>query len=365
MRRNSAAAVERHVSARPLQPVVIWFGRVGDMIMLSALLEILHRRFGNPCVVVGAGEWTEQVCGQHPDVAEALWIRRYAPFLLDARWWHAVRVLAHHRDDPVYVCETMPRKLARVRLLLRAARIDPAHCVFIGDHPESLRHVHVLDQLISLGRLTPRALKAADYPWPQPPAREAPMLPVTGAARAAFEQWAAARSIGAAPLVLLQPGNRRTMRGSKLKLTGADERFWPIERWVELIHRIHARLPAARIVLCGAPRESLLLDWIERDAALPKVMLRGIPIPGLFGLCAAAHSMVSIDTGPAHAAAALGLPLVVLFGRNPPEMTSPRSPTGSPVLCVGGGPQAPRVDLISVDAVYQAWSTLLAARRTA
>jgi len=155
------------------------------------------------------------------------------------------------------------------------------------------------------------------------------------------------------------------MRGSKLKLTAADERFWPIERWVELIQRIHARLPGARIVLCGSPREALLLEWIERAAQLPAVTLRGLPIPGLFGLCAAAHSMVSIDTGPAHAAAALGLPLVVLFGRNPPEMTSPRSPTGSPVVCVGGGPKAPRVDLISVDAVYQAWSTLLTAARAA
>jgi|SRR5882762_984898 heptosyltransferase-2/heptosyltransferase-3 len=348
--------------APPVQPIVIWFGRVGDMVLLSALLEILHRRFGRPCLVLGAGEWTAQMYEQHPDAAAALWVRRYTPFLLDVRWWHAVRVLARHRHDPVYVCETDPRKLVRVRLMLRAARIDAAHCLFIGDHPNSLRHVHVCDQLISLGRLTPRALEAADYPWPQPPPRAAPTLPVTAASRAAFERWAATHSIGDCPLVLLQPGNRRTMRGSKLKLTGADERFWPIGRWVELIHRIHARLPGARIVLCGSPREALLLDWIECAAVLPEVILRGLPIPGLFGLCAAAHSMVSIDTGPAHAAAALGLPLVVLFGRNPPEMTSPRSPSGSPVVCVGGGPRAPRVDLISVDAVYQAWSTLLAAR---
>src|SRR4029077_20212578 len=203
--------------------------------------------------------------------------------------------------------------------------------------------VHVCDQLISFGRLTPRALQAADYPWPQPPPRAAPTLPVTAAARAAFERWAAAHSIGDSPLVLLQPGNRRTMRGSRLKLTRADGRFWPIERWVELIHRIHARLPAARIVLCGSPREALLLDWIERATVLPEVILRGLPIPGLFGLLAAAHRTVSIDTGPGQGAAAPGLPLVVLFGRNPPEMTSPRSPTGSPAVCVGGGPQAPRV----------------------
>src|SRR5207237_10432544 len=43
--------------APPVQPIVIWFGRVGDLILLSALLEILHRRFGSPCHVIGAGAW--------------------------------------------------------------------------------------------------------------------------------------------------------------------------------------------------------------------------------------------------------------------------------------------------------------------
>ena len=89
------------MSAPTLQPIVIWFGRVGDMILLSALLEILHRRFGRPCLVVGAGEWTAQIYEQHPDVAGVLWVRRYTPFLLDARWWQAVRTLARHRHDPV------------------------------------------------------------------------------------------------------------------------------------------------------------------------------------------------------------------------------------------------------------------------
>src|SRR6516165_9272377 len=147
------------MSAPTLQPIVIWFGRVGDMILLSALLEILHRRFGRPCLVVGAGEWTAQIYEQHPDVAGVLWVRRYTPFVLDARWWQAVRTLARHRHDPVYVCEGDPRKLARVRGRRRPERMGPPHCIFFTYTPESLAQVTVCDRLVGLGRLTPGACK--------------------------------------------------------------------------------------------------------------------------------------------------------------------------------------------------------------
>jgi ADP-heptose:LPS heptosyltransferase len=42
-------------------------------------------------------------------------------------------------------------------------------------------------------------------------------------------------------------------------------------------------------------------------------------------LCEPAHRMICIDTGPAHAAAALGLPQVVLFGGQPQSRRLPRS----------------------------------------
>jgi len=347
---------------RPLHPVVIWFGRVGDMIMLTALLEILHLRFGSACRVIGAGSWSREIYAAHPDVAETLWIRRYTLFAIDLRWWRTVRKLRRGRHDPVYVCETDPHKLARISRLLRFAGIDRARCVYLSDDPVSLAQVHWVDRLVSLGRCTPSAFHAADYPWPEPPPHGAPRLVVSPAARAAGERWIRAHDLQDRTLVLLQPGNRRTMRGRSLRIKDSDDRFWPVERWVELIQRLHARLPEARIVLCGAPREAALLGWIETAAALPRVVLRGLPFPGSFALCARAHSMISIDTGTAHAAAALGLPLVVLFGATPPAQVKPRSANGSPVIGVGEAPHLGRVDRISVEAVFEAWSSLPAVR---
>ena len=83
------------MSASPVQPVVIWFGRVGDMIMLTALLEILHRRFGRACRVIGAGAWSQEIYEGQPDVAETLWLRRYTPLAV-AVALSALAFTAHH-----------------------------------------------------------------------------------------------------------------------------------------------------------------------------------------------------------------------------------------------------------------------------
>src|SRR6267143_1267565 len=65
------------MSAPPVQPIVIWFGRVGDLILMSALLEILHRRFGSPCHLIGAGSWPAQLYAAHGDVARVSCLHRY------------------------------------------------------------------------------------------------------------------------------------------------------------------------------------------------------------------------------------------------------------------------------------------------
>jgi ADP-heptose:LPS heptosyltransferase len=156
----------------------------------------------------------------------------------------------------------------------------------------------------------------------------------------------------------VQPGNRRTMRGRRLRLTKGDAKAWPPARWAGLLQKMHAQLPEALLLVCGAPRERLLLEWIVEAARLPCVVAAELPLPRLLALCERAHSMVSVDTGPAHAAAALSLPLVVLFGAHSPAEWLPRSPSGSAVIGLGGPPHSSRLDAIAPEAVFAAWCTL-------
>jgi ADP-heptose:LPS heptosyltransferase len=344
--------------ASPVQPIVIWFGRVGDMILLSTLLEILHRRFGERCHLIGAGSWPAELYATHADVARVTCLHRYTVFLFDGAWWQALAALRASRRAPVYVCEYDPRKLARIERLLRASGTDPRRCLFITRTACLQDSKHWIDRLVCLGRLIPPAFDPAAYPFPAPPPRCAPQLGVSAAARAECTAWIEAQGLSGRPLVLVQPGNRRTMRGSRLRISSEDDKAWPIERWAALLHRVHAQLPQAAIVLCGAPRESLLLAWISAAAQLPAVVAAELPLPRLLALCARAHSMISVDTGPAHAAAALSLPLVVLFGAHSQLEWLPRSPSGSPVLGVGGPPQSSRLDQIAVETVFDAWRAL-------
>ncbi len=82
-----------------------------------------------------------------------------------------------------------------------------------------------------------------------------------------------------------------------------------------------------------------------------------------------AHSLISLDTGPAHAAAALGCPLVVLAGRADPRRNRPIGPPQRVRVVTAweerDWPESPHVwfethDLgaIPVDAVFEAWREL-------
>ncbi len=344
----------------PVQPIVIWFGRVGDLILLSTLLDILHRRYGRPCRLVGAGMWTQEIFRTHRDVERVDCLRRYTPFVFDLAWWRALWSLRRNRSAPVYICEYDPRKLQRIRRLLALSGTPAARCLFITEGA-TFSKLHWVDRLVSFGQLTPAALRASDYPWPtSPPPRCAPRLEVSPEERSACAAWIASQGWSGRPIILVQPGNRRTMRGNKLRLSPGDDKAWPIERWAALLGRVHEHMPGAVILLCGAPRETLLLGWIHAAVRLPDVVFTAeVPLGRLLALCEAAQSMISVDTGPAHAAAALGLPLLVLFGGHSQAEWLPRSSSGSPVIGVGGPPASTRLDQISQDTVFEAWLQLL------
>jgi ADP-heptose:LPS heptosyltransferase len=347
-------------AGRPLQPTVFFFCRLGDMIMLTALLHRLHTRFGMPCNVIGAGSWNASIFQGNPDVANVWWFDRHVPFLLNPSWFALRSRLRDSAPGPIYVCEDHYRQLPRIRRMLALSGIDPARAVYVTDEkPGALEHM--IDKLMRLGSRTPAALRAADYPVPSSAEGDGPRLYVAPAERAECDAWLRAQGWSGQDLILVQPGNHRTMgrRRGRWRRTGADDKAWPLERWGELLQQIHGRMPHARIVLRGSREEIPMLREIQAATRLDAVGVAGDTLRELFALCEAAHSMVSVDTGPAHAAAALGLPLVVLYGVHSPQHWLPRSRSRSPVLGVRGPPPATRVDQVPVSAVFEAWCSLI------
>lgn len=338
-------------------PLVIRFGALGDMVLLTPLLRMLHRRYGQACRVLGSGGWLEPLFAGHPDVAATLRLTsRRRPYCLDASQRHLVALLRAQPPGPVYVCDDYA--IDKLRWLLHHARVPDSQCVFANADCPLVAGEHWITRWHRFAALTPAAYAAAP-PAVATDARNTACLPVRDADRADLRAWLRSHQIDGAPLVLLQPGNKRTLKRGRAGQLG-DDKQWPTERWVGVIHAVLARLPDAQVILCGAPPEAALLRGLAAAAGSESVLAAGdeLPLRRLMALCEAASAMLSVDTGPAQIAAALGCPLIVLYGAQPSSLWLPRSPTGSAVVALGGLPERQRVDQITLDEVTTAWQTL-------
>ncbi|WHZ20304.1 MAG: hypothetical protein OJF55_002453 [Rhodanobacteraceae bacterium] len=338
---------------------VIRFGRLGDMLLLAPLLNRLHRGYGKPCVLLGTGPYSAPLYAGHPDVARVFQVgARHRPLALSPQRWQMLQVLRAHRGAPVHVCETEPRALAKIRRMLALAQVPRERCVFITDTPARADE-HWVDRLLrGCGQPSP----ACSGAWRAPNLRDetAPRLYPNEADRRDRDAWLRTRGWRGEPVWLVQPCNKRSIRWNGLRDQADDDKAWPLQHWVTLLRALRAEHPDTRIVLCGAPRETAPLEAIAAASRLGHldVAARELPLRRLMALAEIACGMVSVDTGPAHVAAALGCPLVVLFGAQPPSLWLPRSPTGSAVVALGGPPQRSRVAQIRPEEVVAALRSL-------
>ena len=114
------------------------------------------------------------------------------------------------------------------------------------------------------------------------------------------------------PLILLQPGARWS------------NKRWPAENFAELVHLTVKNLPAARFVVLGDAEDKPLGEIISRAAPENCLNLCGeTSLPEMIELLRLCDLMVTNDTGPMHVAAALGKPLVAIFGPTEPRRTGP------------------------------------------
>jgi heptosyltransferase-2 len=111
--------------------------------------------------------------------------------------------------------------------------------------------------------------------------------------------------------------------GVHLGAAFGSAKTWPAERVAELCRLLDAR--GARAVLLGTAAEAPTAEAVAARA--PAAALAGRDRPALLpALLAELDTLVSGDTGVAHLAAALGTPVVVLFGPTDPALSAPRGP---------------------------------------
>ncbi|HZX70829.1 MAG TPA: glycosyltransferase family 9 protein [Rhodanobacter sp.] len=340
-------------------PVVVRFGRLGDTVLLQPLLHKLCLRYGQPCHLLALGDWPLALFSAQPEVGHCIPLTtQYGPLWMRPGRWRATFELSRLHDCPFYIAEPAFRARTKLRPMLKLAGIVPEHCQFIEDLP-ACEDEHWLDWLARFSDTTPTAFRERWESGSLEPCG-APELRVSEAERADGKRWLRARGLAQHPLVLLQPANKRTMRWNGVRAAADDVKSWPAERWAAVARAIRQQMPQTRVLLCGSPAEAGYLRQLQAVVRVgtPDVEVAALPLRFLKALLETAHSMISVDTGPAHLAAALGCPLVVLFGGRSPRTWAPRSGRGSEVAVLGGLPDILRVDQIEVEQVVQAWRRL-------
>jgi heptosyltransferase-2/heptosyltransferase-3 len=336
-----------------MRPLIVRFAAFGDVVLITTLVELLSRRYGGPVDILGSGNWTAGLLANDPRVGHVqLVTSRKSPYWICPSQWQAIGWLRQRTAGPVYLCEPDGKS----QWLLERAGIPRSAILRAFDY-QATNQIHFSRWWEQIGQLSP--LQFAVPPLDLATLDSAPRLHCSAEDRADCGVWLRQRGLGDAPLILIQPGNKRTLkRGRIAALT--DNKYWPVKRWAELVRELLRLAPTAQVLLCGVPAEAGILDAIRRQLSSTRVHdLSGeLPVQRLLPLLERAECMISVDTGPAHAAAALDCPLVVMFGEQDQRVWCPRSRAGRVIALGGAAGNASKLSDISVAQTLAAWSQL-------
>jgi ADP-heptose:LPS heptosyltransferase len=335
------------------RPLVMRCGAFGDMVLLTPLLRQLQLRFGTSVDVISSGLWTRPLLEGQPAVGELFLIgSRKTPYWLDSQQRALVRWLRARGPGPTWYCDP-----GAGRGLLTRGGIPDAYVCDANATPW-VPGQHFVDRWIEFAQCTPPAFagKAPASPLRVP---RAAALDVAPASRAALEAWLTRRGLSGRPLNLIQAGNNRPMRRLRRK-RATNTKYWPEERWAEVIRAMRAARPDHAVLLLGVPTEVALNEEIRGLAAADDVhnVADDLPVQILLPLLERAASLVSVDTGPAHAAAALGCPTVALFGESDPALYRPGGVTTPATVLTGEIDGKKNILGIDAPTVIRAWQAL-------
>jgi ADP-heptose:LPS heptosyltransferase len=337
------------------RPLAVRCGAFGDMVLLTALIRVLYTEFRMPVDIVTSGPWSEPLLRGQPGVGEILSMRsRKTPYWLSADQKRVVRRLRARGPSPTWYCDGD----GAARPILDRAGIPSEYIVDVKHHA-LLPGEHATQQWRRLAQIMPSApagVRSADIDAVVPGC----YLEVAQPKRIELAAWLEARDLADQPLILVQIGNKRTMRRGPRRLA-VNNKYWPLERWAEVLQFLRRHHSRHAILLLGTGPEYRLNRELAELADIRGLhnVADDMPIPRLLALLERADGLLTVDSGPAHAAAAVGCPQVVLFGKALPSLYRPWGVAGADVQLLRGE-IAGEATMLGIDAAsaIDAWSRL-------
>ena len=295
-------------------------GALGDMVQFSAVVAALADYHDQPVDVCTNGGFADQALTNLPAVGRLFAMRhRRRPGWLAPDLTRLGRTLAQRGYSEVYAFDRSP--------VLEAALVRSGSRI----HTEwQSTEAHNLDHYAA-------GLRRHGVTIEQP---FLPQMVVTAGERSVAHDLLRRHGIADRPVIAIQPGNSRTLHPLHRLRPQRNLKSWPTASWTAAVAALASSHPEAGFALLGAPSEWGICE--ELKAGLPAAvqartanLANELPVRTLAGLLDGALGCLSVDTGPAHLAAAVGCPLVVLFGPADPRSMVPRGP--APVRSVVSG----------------------------
>jgi ADP-heptose:LPS heptosyltransferase len=310
----------RRQPAAPGRILLLRLERIGDLLMALPAIADVRALAPGAAIDLVVGSWNRELAGAIVGVTsvktlDAAWLARGSGGLGMRGLLRAAREWRHQRYDLAINFEPDVRS----NLLVAAAGAAWTAGYASGGGGPLLDAALEYDVRTHTTDNARRLVRSVFGRTAQPPAQG--LLAVPSSAHAA----AAKRLAGAhGPLVGVHVSGGRAVKQ------------WPPERFGEVAMRL-IRTAGATIVLTGAPGDRVLVDQLA--ATLPAD--RVIDVAGDLDLLVVAailgrlDLLLTGDTGPMHLAAAVGTPVVAVFGPSDPLRYAPR----------GAQDQVVRVDL--------------------
>jgi ADP-heptose:LPS heptosyltransferase len=335
------------VAFDPRNILVIDFGQLGDVVLSLPALRAIRERFPRARIAIAVGKPAGEIVklsGYADDVLEVdrVALRDGVKLLSIGRIFKFVGQVRKAKYDFVIDLHSLsetnllgflsgaPKRLyARRpgRSLDYLANFEPRP-------PREAKHAHAVDRYLDV--IKPLGIENAP---------RQPLLKTTTAADQSVEAILKKEKASSGTLLIgLFPG------------AGHESRRWPLEHFAEVADHF-IRNEEVRVIVFAGPEERPLVPRMRTMFPGETIFLDHLTIPQLLSAQARLTLFISNDTGPAHTAAAMGTPVVLIMDRPTPNNFTP---VGDHHRLVG----AEKITLISVKQVYQAALEVLARSRT-
>jgi len=299
--------------------LIVRAGAIGDTLMATPLVRAVRRTFPQCHLVFLCSAAALDVVRHNPHVDQAIPVAyRHLPAWLSSEKSLIHRSLRNLDLDWALVLESHPsfidlaRKGGAARIIAYSGD-DPAQ----GFEPARFDpQKHSIENHLELARplgLRPDGLQMElNYP-PETNDVVARRMELAGVARDDC-------------LVGIHAGwGGRTRTPGQTRL-----RSWPPDRFAEVVRWL-VKERGVRVALTGSAGDRTLVRYIARAAEAPCLDLAGqLSLTELAALIRRMNAYLTVDSGPAHMAAALGTSLVTLWGPGIFEQTAPISPGNPP-----------------------------------